>query len=86
MADELQSPERDMEFAMMDGVVEACRKCGITTIMGYYYPTAKNAMVKKFYESQGFVLQEETNEGISVWKFTIPDEYVQKNTVITVNK
>ncbi len=78
--------KRDMEFAMMDGVVEACRKCGITSIMGYYYPTAKNAMVKKFYESQGFVLQEETNEGISVWKFTIPDEYVQKNTVITVNK
>lgn len=46
--------KRDMEYAMMDSMVEACQDCGIHTIVGYYYPTAKNAMVKEFYAQMGF--------------------------------
>ena len=38
--------KRDMEFAMMDALVKKARESGIRTIFGYYYPTAKNAMVK----------------------------------------
>lgn len=77
--------KRDMEFAMMDSVVEACRGQGITTIMGYYYPTAKNAMVREFYAGQGFTLTETREDGSSAWRFDIPEAYRKKNTVIAVN-
>lgn len=77
--------KRDMEYAMMDSVVEACRACGIGTVMGYYYPTAKNAMVKDFYAAMGFTKVTEGAKGVTVWRFDIPKEYVRKNTVITVD-
>ncbi|MBO5472380.1 MAG: HAD family hydrolase [Lachnospiraceae bacterium] len=77
--------KRDMEYAMMDSIVQACRECGIGTIMGYYYPTAKNAMVREFYGLMGFARVYEDEKGNSAWQFTIPDDYVCKNTVIAVN-
>lgn len=40
--------KRDMEFAMLDELVRQCREQGIQKIVGYYYKTAKNAMVKGF--------------------------------------
>ena len=46
--------KRDMEFAMMDALVEECKKQGITTIMGHYIPTAKNKMVADFYQNMGY--------------------------------
>ncbi|MDD6812020.1 MAG: HAD-IIIC family phosphatase [Lachnospiraceae bacterium] len=76
--------KRDMEFAMMDSIVEACQACGITRIMGYYYPTAKNAMVKEFYALQGFTKISEDAEGNTIWQLDIPAEYEKKNTVIAV--
>ncbi len=76
--------KRDMEYAMMDSVVEACKACGIGTIYGYYYPTAKNGMVKEFYASLGFVKIREDEEGNSCWKFEIGEDYEKKNTVIEV--
>ena len=39
---------------MMDCLVEECKKRGISTALGYYYPTAKNRMVKEFFGLQGF--------------------------------
>lgn len=78
--------KRDMEYAMMDGMVEACRDCGIGTIMGYYYPTAKNAMVKEFYQTMGFEKIEENDTGVTIWRFDIPQNYEKKNTVIAVEK
>lgn len=77
--------KRDMEFAMMDALVEAGREKGISRIMGYYYPTPKNAMVKNFYEIQGFTKVEEDAEGNTVWQFEIKDDYKKKNDVILVN-
>ncbi len=76
--------KRDMEYAMMDSIVEACRDCGIDTIIGCYYPTAKNGMVKEFYGTMGFTKIEEDEEGNSVWRFDIPQSYEKKNTVIDV--
>ena len=76
--------KRDMEYAMMDSVVEACQACGIGTIYGYYYPTAKNGMVKEFYASLGFVKIREDEEGSSCWKFEIGEDYEKKNAVIEV--
>lgn len=77
--------KRDMEYAMMDSIVEACQACGIGTIMGYYYPTAKNAMVKDFYKAMGFEKTEETDTGVTIWRYVIPADYTPKNTVIAVN-
>lgn len=78
--------KRDMEYAMMDAVVEECRTCGIRTIYGYYYPTAKNGMVKEFYADMGFVKIGEETDGSTVWQFDIPADYENRNTVIEVAK
>lgn len=74
--------KRDMEFAMMDTLVEACKEQDIDTIYGYYYPTAKNAMVKEFYAGQGFDKSEEDEQGNATWKYEIPAQYQNKNEVI----
>lgn len=78
--------KRDMEFAMMDELVEKARKIGIQKIIGYYYPTAKNVMVKDFYSIQGFTKVSEDETGNTVWEFIIPTEYENKNKVIKVNE
>ncbi len=74
--------KRDMEFAMMDTLVEKCKEQGIDTIYGYYYPTAKNAMVKEFYSLQEFTKTWEDEQGNTTWIYEIPAEYVCKNEVI----
>ena len=76
--------KRDMEFAMMDGLVYKAKAAGIKTIKGYYYPTAKNKMVKDFYALMGFTLVNEDDEGNRTWEFVIPDEYENKNSYIEV--
>lgn len=76
--------KRDMEFAMMDTLVHACQKLGITRIKGYYYPSPKNKMVENFYELQGFTLEEQDQENNTVWYFDIAPEYENKNRVIKV--
>lgn len=76
--------KRDMEFAMMDSLVKRCQERGIAEIRGYYYPTAKNAMVREFYALQGFDKIAEEADGNTQWKFVITNEYQNKNTVIKV--
>ena len=78
--------KRDMEFAMMDELVEKAKNAGVKKIFGYYYPTAKNAMVKGFYGTQGFTKVSEDSEGNSVWEFDIKDNYQKKQNVIKVNQ
>lgn len=78
--------KRDMELAMMDSVVESCLASGLHTILGYYYKTAKNGMVKEFYAALGFVKLRETEDGSSVWEYRIPENYEKKNTVIVCDK
>ena len=73
-----------MEFAMMDELVEACIHKGITTIYGYYYPTAKNGMVKDFYSVMGFEKVSEDDEGKTVWRLSVA-QYSKQNNVIVVN-
>ena len=76
--------KRDMEFAMMDRLVEKCISLDINEIRGYYYPTAKNKMVKDFYGMQGFEKISEDKAGNSEWAFSITTDYKQKNEVICV--
>jgi FkbH-like protein len=76
--------KRDMEFAMMDILIKRCIEKGITTIIGYYYPTVKNAMVKDFYSNQGFIKDYEDKYGNTKWKLTIENSYTNKNKTIKV--
>ena len=46
--------KRDMEFAMLDTLVERAAEAGIDTLVGYYLPTRKNGMVADHYEKLGF--------------------------------
>ena len=78
--------KRDMEYAMMDELVEKAREHGIKKIYGYYYPTAKNAIVKDFYALQGFTKVSEDEEGNSVWEFIVDETYKKKQSVIRVNQ
>lgn len=78
--------KRDMEYAMMDELVEKAKAAGIKKLYGYYYPTAKNAMVKDFYHLQGFTKCSEDEDGNTVWSFDITDEYEKKQHVITINE
>lgn len=78
--------KRDMEYAMMDTLVAACRQRGITEIKGYYYPTAKNKMVEQFYGLQGFSVESKDEQGNTVWDYRIPEKYENKNQVIAVNQ
>lgn len=78
--------KRNMEFAMMDELVQACRKQGINSIRGYYYPTAKNGMVREFYALLGFEKLCEDAAGNTEWRFEIPNVYAKKNTVIEVEE
>ncbi|MCH5255037.1 MAG: HAD-IIIC family phosphatase [Lachnospiraceae bacterium] len=78
--------KRDMEFAMMDELVGRCQAEGIQCIRGYYYPTAKNKMVKDFYGMQGFTKRNEDADGNAQWEFVIPKQYEKKNRVIKVNE
>ena len=78
--------KRDMEYAMMDTLVHRCMEHGVKTIYGYYYPTAKNAMVKNFYELQGFEKIREDESGNTTWKYVIDNYYDNKNKVIKVEE
>lgn len=74
--------KRDMEYAMMDSLVQQCREKRIRKINGYYFPTAKNGMVKEFYRDLGFKKIEEDMQGNTEWEFEILDSYSYKNHVI----
>lgn len=78
--------KRDMENAMKDCLIEECQKRGINLLVGYYYPTAKNKMVKDFYKTQGFTRISEDQEGNSIWHYKIPSSYEKTNKVIKINE
>jgi len=73
--------KRDMEKAMLDKLVEKASEKGVKEIYGYYYPTAKNGMVKEFYGVQGFEKISGTDAGDTVWRLRT-EGYVRQNEVI----
>lgn len=76
--------KRNMEFAMMDELIRICKSRGIKTIYGYYYPTAKNKMVKDFYSLYNFQKISENVQGDTIWKLEDIESYQIKNKVIKV--
>lgn len=75
--------KREMEYAMLDKLVAAAKEKGIEAIYGYYYPTAKNNMVRELFGSFGFEKISDS-EGNTVWKLET-DKYENKTSHIKLN-
>ena len=78
--------KRDMEYAMMDELTSKALSIGVKNIRGHYYPTAKNSMVKNFYDTMGFIKISEDEKGNTEWTYEVHDEYNNMNTHIKINK
>jgi FkbH-like protein len=76
--------KRGMELAMFDALVGEASKRGIHTIVGYYYPTAKNAMVKGLFARVGFEKTSEDDKGNTTWRYCLSDSYTAQNLHIEV--
>lgn len=76
---------RNMEYAMMDKLVEISKERKINTIYGYYYPTNKNKMVSNFYDLEGFKELSCDNNGNKIYTLDISGTYINKNHIIEVN-
>ncbi len=76
--------KKDMEFAMLDTLVEEAKQKGVRRVVGYYYPTAKNGMVKDLYGRFGFTKRAEDEAGNTVWELSTAS-YRPQNHVIRVN-
>ena len=77
--------KRGMEDAMMDAVVADAAARGIKTIRGYYYPTAKNGMVRDFYAEMGYTQLETDENGGTVWELEV-ETYRPRQPHITVER
>ena len=77
--------KRDMEQAMMDSLMAECVARGIKTVKGYYYPTAKNKMVKEFFAQFGFEKTNEDEAGNTTWE-RMAEDYQNLNRYIKINE
>lgn len=75
--------KRNMEQAMLDTLVSKAAAAGISTLRGFYYPTAKNKMVRELYGTFGFTKVSEDADGNSVWELPLAG-YENQNHVILV--
>ncbi len=77
--------KRGMEDAMLDTLVSDAKAQGMEAIVGYYYPTPKNGMVKDFYRNMGFALVSEEENGSTTWRLAL-DGYVPKGPHIQIQR
>lgn len=77
--------KRDMEFAMLDRLCEEARKLSISKIIGNYYPTAKNSMVKDLFDKFGFEKISEDEQGNKKYILDV-NSYENKNHHIKIVK
>ena len=77
--------KKNMEYAMLDTLAGECAKRGVKTIIGHYYPTAKNGMVKELFADFGFTKTSEDENGNTEWKLPL-EGYQKRNDVITINE
>ena len=70
---------------MLDTLVQVAKSHKLETIIGYYYPTPKNNMVKEFYKKMGFEFISEDENGNTAWKLDL-GTYEPKNPAIETNR
>lgn len=76
--------KRELEDTMMNALVEETKKHNLESIVGHYYPTAKNGIVRDFYETMGFhKISEDTNAN-SDWRLIV-DNYVNRTSHMIVD-
>jgi FkbH-like protein len=64
--------KRDVEVAMLDGLVQRAQQKGMKRLVGYYRPTAKNKMVADHYEELGFSsVSRDDVTGVTVWSLDV---------------
>jgi FkbH-like protein len=78
--------KRGMEPAVLDELVKKCKERGVVEIKGYFYPTAKNSMVRDFYDTQGFTLDNEDSNGSKSYTLDISGDWINKNKYIDVTE
>lgn len=77
--------KRNMEEAMLDELVKRAKEKGYRRLVGYYYKTEKNNMVRFLYKDFGFKLLSESENLDSVWELDITN-YQNKNKFIEVKE
>lgn len=77
--------KRDLEYTILNELVKVCKDRNIHTIMGYYYKTNKNSMVKNLYKDFGFTLKSINENEDSIWELDI-NTYIEKPSTIKVVK
>ncbi len=64
--------KRNLEFAMLDALVERASRRGARELVGYYYRTPKNDMVAEHYAKLGFELVSRADDGSSsTWRLDL---------------
>lgn len=76
--------KRNFEAAMFQEFVKQARLRSIDSIIGYYFKTHKNAMVKSMYADFGFKIIERNGED-TVWKMDVKD-YEEKEFPIEIEE
>jgi predicted enzyme involved in methoxymalonyl-ACP biosynthesis len=74
--------KRSLELAMFDALVDAARRRGIDTLIGYYEPSPKNAMVATHYESLAFERSSGEGGTATVWRLRVAEIVCALNTHI----
>lgn len=75
--------KRNLEYAVFDHLVKEAEKLKMSKILGFYFESPKNSIVKEFYKVLGFE-QYYKDEGNSTWRFEVPQNYSTKNNVIII--
>ena len=65
--------KRGVEDLMLDTLVNEAVKAGCSKVIGYYYPTAKNGMVKEHYKRFGFTMTGQDEAGNTTWELKTED-------------
>lgn len=73
--------EREMESFMMNKLVAFAKQHSVKNIIGYFYPTEKNSMVKDFYKKQGFSLISSDEKGNTTWSLPTSNYQIKKTHI-----
>ena len=76
--------KRDMEFAVLNILVEECKKRNLSEIIGVFKRTPKNNMVVDLYNELGFQLIDDNDINSTKWQLIISD-YLKKDITIKIN-
>lgn len=73
--------KRSVEDFMFEGVCEIAKELGCEKLVGEYIPSAKNSMVKDFYDSLGFTLIS-NNDEVKKYELALDGDYKERKIFI----